>query len=298
MKRLVPLGCGASRHHPWFGQAPLSRTQPMASRPRRPGLHPSGIGLILGLLLTFLPLRAWGGEVAVAAASDLVFVLEELNHAFSQTHPESSVRVSTGASGSLFAQLRQGAPFDVFLSADHEFPRELARLGLADTNTLFTYAIGHLVLWTTRTNVPVEQGLSILTNDAIRRVAIANPLTAPYGRAARAALTNAGVWPVVEPRLVIGENIAQTAQFVQTGAVDAGLVGLSLVTAPRLRGVGRWWPVPEATHPRLEQGGILTQRGATNETAKAYLDFLRSPAARVIFDRYGFRPAADPPPAN
>lgn len=296
MKHLVLLGRGGWGYRPWFDPSFRVRTPSRPASPWQRRLRQRGVSLIVGLLLIFLPLPSRGGEVAVAAAADLVFALEELNRAFSHDRPEASVRVATSASGSLFAQLRQGAPFDVFLSADLEFPRELARLGLADTNTLFLYAIGHLVLWTTRTNVPVEQGLSVLTNDSIRRVAIANPLTAPYGRAARAALTHAGVWPAVEPRLVIGENIAQTAQFVQTGAVDVGLVGLSLVTAPRLRDVGRWWPVPETAHPPLEQGGILTQRGATNETARAYLDFLRSPAARAIFDRYGFRQAAETRP--
>ena len=229
------------------------------------------------------------GTVTVAAAADLVFALDELNAQVQAAHPGATVKVTTGASGNLFAQIRQGAPFDVFLSADMNFPRELVKAGAADETSLRAYAVGHLVLWTTKTNVPVQQGLAILTNAAVGRIALANPATAPYGRAAKAALTNAGLWEAVQPKLVLGENIAQTAQFVQTGNADAGLVSLSLVSAPKLAGVGVWWPVPETAHPRLEQGAILTARGATNGLARAYLAFLGSDTARVVLDRFGFR---------
>jgi molybdate transport system substrate-binding protein len=170
-----------------------------------------------------------------------------------------------------------------------EFPRRLAAAGAAEAASLRRYAIGHLVLWTTRTNVAVTNGLSVLTNEAVRRVAIANPATAPYGRAARAALTNAALWDAVQPKLVLGDNIAQTAQFVETGTVDAGLVGLALVSAPRLQGKGVWWPLPDGAHPPLEQGGILTARGATNAAARAFLDFLGTEKARAVLGRFGFR---------
>jgi molybdate transport system substrate-binding protein len=248
----------------------------------------AGIGL-LGAHAESVSATPSHGEIKVAAASDLTFVLEELNAAFRAAHADTTVKVTTGASGSLFAQLKQGAPFDVFLSADLNFPRELVKAGVAEEASLTTYAVGHLVLWTTKTNVSVTSGFAILTNPLVTRVAIANPATAPYGRAAKAALTHAGVWDAVQPKLVLGENIAQTAQFVQSGNVDAGLVGLSLVSAPKLAGVGTWWPVPESAHPRLEQGGVLTAHGATNELARAYLQFLRSEPARAIFDRFGFR---------
>ncbi len=229
------------------------------------------------------------GTITVAAAADLIFAFDELNAKFQAAHPGTTVKVTTGASGNLFAQIKQGAPFDVFLSADMNFPRELVKAGAADERSLATYAIGHLVLWTTKTNLPVRQGLAVLTNAAIGRIALANPATAPYGRAARAALTNAGLWDLVQPKLVLGDNIAQAAQFVQTGNADVGLVSLSLVSAPKLAGVGVWWPVPEEAYPRLEQGAILTARGATNDLARAYLTFLGSDIARVVLDRFGFR---------
>lgn len=243
--------------------------------------------LLAGSLLGWL--RCPAAEVRVAAAADLTFALEELKPVFAAERLGATLVVTTGSSGSLFAQIQNGAPFDVFLSADLEFPRRLAAAGAAEEASLRRYAVGHLVLWTTRTNVAVTNSLAVLTNAAVRRVAIANPATAPYGRAARAALTNAALWDAVQPKLVLGDNIAQTAQFVETGTVDAGLVGLSLVSAPRLQGKGTWWPLPDGAHPPLEQGAILTARGATNAAARAFLDFLGSENARAVLGRFGFR---------
>ena len=249
--------------------------------------------LVLGALLWWAGARELiAGEsrpLSIAAASDLAFCLEELDVVFQRHHPGAEIRLTTGSSGNFFAQIQRGAPFDVFLSADVRYPRELARSGHADTNSLTLYAIGRLVLWTVRTNLDLTHGLAVLTNAAVRKIAIANPDHAPYGQAARAALEHAGHYDKLRGKLVLGENIAQTAQFVQTGHADAGLVALSLVRAPKLRGVGRWWLVPEELHPRLEQAAVLTTRGREQALARAYLEFLGSAAAREIFDRFGFR---------
>lgn len=235
-------------------------------------------------------------RVAVAAASDLVFCLDALNEKFKTVHTNADIKVSIGASGNFFAQIQRGAPFDVFLSADLSFPEKLVQAGAADGASLFTYAHGHLVLWTTRTNLMVTNGLTELLRSDVRRIAIANPDTAPYGRAAKAALEHAKLWEAVKPKLVIGENIAQTAQFVEQGAADAGIVALSLVSAPKLAKVGRWWAVPPELHPPVIQGAVLTKAGSTNAVARAFLDFLRSPDARDIFHRFGFRlPESSPP---
>lgn len=234
------------------------------------------------------------GSVLIAAAADLVFALDELNGRFTNAYPQASVKVSTGASGNFFAQIRQGAPFEVFLSADISFPERLAAEGKADLSTLFPYAQGHLVLWTTRTNITVANGLDELLRTEAGKVAVANPDTAPYGRAAKAALTKAGLWDRLQPKMVIGENIAQTAQFIERGAANAGIVALSLVTSPRLSKTGTWWAVPENLHPPIVQGAILTNPGTTNTVAKAYLQFLRTPEAREVFKRFGLGiPARD-----
>ncbi len=227
--------------------------------------------------------------VSVAAAADLVYCLEELNVAFQKAHPEIALKSSTGASGNFFAQIKNGAPFDVFLSADVSYPRELIKAGLAEEKSLQIYAIGHLVVWTTLDAVDVSKGLASLADPNLRKVAIANPDHAPYGRAAKAALEQAELWDTLKGKVVYGENIAQTAQFVETGNADAGIVALSLVLSPKLSKKGKWTEVPETNYPRLEQAAVLTNKGTSNPAARVYLEFLRAPEARAIFDRYGFR---------
>jgi molybdate transport system substrate-binding protein len=252
--------------------------------------------LVRTLVSSWLGLAALCGRapaapatVSLAAASDLVFCLEELNREFTNTHPVVTLKTSTGSSGNFFAQIKNGAPFDVFLSADLSYPKELIKAGAAEEGSLFQYAVGRIVLWTVKTNLSLTNGLIVLREAAVKRIAIANPEHAPYGRAARSALQHTSLWDAVQPRLVLGENISQTAQFVQTGNADAGIVALSLVLSPKLKNVGRWIEVPPDTYPPLEQAAVLTRRGKDNAAAHDYLKFLQSAKAREIFDRYGFR---------
>ena len=159
--------------------------------------------------------------------------------------------------------------------------------GLADERTLNIYALGRIVLWTsTPDKVDVTKGFALLRdpNGPVKKLAVANPDHAPYGRAAKEALVHEKLWDAVQPRVVLGEDIAQTAQFV-----DAGFVALSLVLSPKLSKVGKWWEVPADTYNKLEQAAVLTKAGADNPLAKAYLDFLKTDEARVIFDKYGFK---------
>jgi len=228
-------------------------------------------------------------EILVAAAADLTYCMEDLNKAFQVKHPEAVVKVSDGSSGNFFAQIKNGAPFDVFLSADMNYPKELAKAGLADEGSLMLYAIGRIVLWTTNDKVDVSKGLDILRDpEIVQKIAIANAEHAPYGRAAKAALEHYQLWDAVKDRLVIGENIAQTAQFVQTGNAGAGIVALSLVMSPKLAKVGHYYVIPQESYPTLEQGAVLTKGGSGKPLAKAYMEFLRSDEARKIFDKYGF----------
>lgn len=247
--------------------------------------------LVLLLALT-LPARSEPQRLTVAAAADLVYCLQDLDAGFAKLHPEVDVKVSTGSSGNFCAQIQNGAPFDVFLSADAGYPRALAKAGLADADSLTIYAVGRIVLWTTKPDVDVAKGLAAVNADVVKKFAIANPGHAPYGRAAKAALEHEGLWAAAEPKLVLGENIAQAAQFVQTGAADAGVVALSLVLSPALAKTGHWVEIPTDFYPKLEQAAILTAQGASGGSrtaARAYLEFLRSKEARAIFDRYGFR---------
>jgi len=227
-------------------------------------------------------------EVLVAAASDLVYCMQELNAEFRKARSDIDVVVSVGSSGTFFAQIRNGAPFDLFLSADMEFPRRLIEEGVADRGSLAPYAIGRIVLWSTRADLDLRRGIDVLTDKTISRIAIANPEHAPYGRAAKAAMEKAGIWNTVQPKVVFGENISQARQFVQSGNADIGIIALSLVMAPVVQGIGQYALIPEDAHPRLEQGAVLTVRGAKNPGAQAYMEFLRSPQARSIFEKYGF----------
>ena len=229
--------------------------------------------------------------ISIAAAADLVYCLEDIDAAFKKAHPNADLKVTGGSSGNFDAQIKNGAPFDVFLSADVSFPRDLIKAEMADESTLTIYATGKIVLWTTRPEtVNVSKGLSVLSDaGAVKKLAVANPDHAPYGRAAKEALQHDKLWDAVQSRIVLGENIAQTAQFVETGNADAGIVALSLVLSPKLANVGKWQEIPVDDYNKLEQAAILTKRGADNPLARAYLDFLRTPEARAIFDHYGFR---------
>ena len=249
--------------------------------------------LLVILFATVLaaPLQASPASAApllVAAASDLAYCIDDLAAAFRKEVPDAELKISTGASGNLFAQIHHGAPFHVFLSADMMYPAQLAKLGAADGATLRPYAVGRIVLWTTDARFDVAQGLPVLRDPRVARIAIGNPDTAPYGRAARAVLERDKLWEQVAPRLVIGENIAQAAQFVQTGNAQLGIVSLATVRAPKTAGVGRHYLISDAGVAPIEQGAIVTRTGSKQPLAARFLRFLASPAARAILERNGF----------
>lgn len=233
------------------------------------------------------------GHVRVAAASDLRFALDELVQRFEAEHSDIRVTVSYGSSGTFFAQLRNGAPFDVFLSADVAYPQQLDAQGLTLPNATFTYAVGRIVLWV-RNESPLDvqlHGFDALLDPAAAHVAIANPEHAPYGRAAEAALESAGLLDRLRPRLVLGENVSQTMQFVQGGSADAGIVALSLAMAPTVADEGRYWEVPLDSYPRMEQGGTILKTAADPEAARAFAAFMQSDAGLAILRRFGFSTA-------
>jgi len=248
------------------------------------------------LLLCLMALigRSEAPRLAIAAAADLQFALVEVKAAFVKVHPGVDVAITYGSSGNFYAQLLSKAPFDLYLSADLAYPKQLVAAGMADGATAFLYSRGRLVLWVPKASpIPVEQlGLKALVHPSAKKVAIANPRHAPYGRAAEAALAKVGMLEALQPRLVFGENIAQTAQFVQTGAADIGILALSLVKAPVLAAAGRYWELPEDAHPPLDQGGVILNHARNRADALAFRAFLQSPPAVEILRRYGFVVAA------
>lgn len=231
---------------------------------------------------------ATGGTVRIAAASDLKFALDEITAAVEREHPGLEIRTTYGSSGQFVQQLRNGAPFDVYLSADAAYVQDLVDAGLADSRDAFPYAVGRLVTWFPDGPSTRDAGLAALADDGVRTVAIANPQHAPYGRAALAALDSAGVRAEVQGKLVLGENVAQAAEFVRSGNADAGIVALSLVLSDPLRGVGSWTEVPLDSYPRLDQAGVVLAEASDPAAAALVREAILSPAGRTILAEYGF----------
>jgi molybdate transport system substrate-binding protein len=226
--------------------------------------------------------------VRVAAAADLKFALDEAVARLARRQPSIRVETTYGSSGSMHAQLRQRAPYDVYLSADFGYPRDLVSRGIGSDRDLFTYAIGRIVVWVPRgSTLAIErEGLGALTGAA--RIAIANPRHAPYGKAAEAALRYAGIWNRVSRKMVLGENVAQAAQFVQSGAADAGIVAKSLAVTPAMRGAGRFWEIPENAHPRLTQGGLILPWAVSRDAAVRFRDYLLGDEGQQLLASHGF----------
>jgi molybdate transport system substrate-binding protein len=243
----------------------------------------------LVLLFVLLTLRSvYAQEIRVAAAADLKSALGEVSAQF-QKLAGKKIDVIYGSSGNFYAQIQNGAPFDVFLSADIDYPRKLEAAGLAEPGTLYEYAVGRIVIWMpgdARADL-AKLGWKALLEPGVERIAIANPEHAPYGRAAVAALRNAGLYEQVRRRLVYGENIAQAAQFVASGSAQVGILALSLAVSPAMK-EGKRWEIPANMHPPIEQGVVILKSAKDKEGAQAFLAFLKSDAGRKILESYGF----------
>jgi molybdate transport system substrate-binding protein len=237
------------------------------------------------------PAKAAQGAVRVAAAADLKFAMDEIVEAFRREHPAIDVQVAYGSSGNFYAQLSNRAPFDIFFSADVDYPRRLIREGVAFADSEFLYGIGRLVVWVPRASpIDVEKlGMQALLSPLVRRIAIANPRHAPYGRAAEAAMKSLGVYDRVRSRLVFGDSVMQTAQFVESGGAEVGIISHSLALAPRLTDKGRFWEVPIEAYPRREQGGVILSWVQDRSAAEALRDFVLGDGGRAILRRHGFR---------
>jgi molybdate transport system substrate-binding protein len=227
-------------------------------------------------------------RLTVAAAADLSVPLRQIARAFEQ-QSGATVGISLGGSGNLATQIENGAPYDVFLSADLDYPRKLIAAHAADPD-LRAYALGRLVLWLpARSKLdPERHGLRVLLDRAVEKIAIANPQHAPYGRAAVAALRHFQLYDKLAAHLVLGENVSQAAQFVESGNAQAGLLALSHALSPGLAEQGRYWLVPTDAYPALTQGAVIVSRSPQKQLAAGFLDFLQSPASQEVMRRFGF----------
>lgn len=246
------------------------------------------MGNLLALLLLFTGL-AVAQDIIVAAATDMSAALPELAARYTKKTGQA-VKVSFGSSGNLSNQIRNGAPFDVFFSADEDYPRQLIAEGLASKDTLYRYAIGRLVLWVPSHSLLElsKLGMHALLDPSVKKISIANPATAPYGRAAEAALRHFGIYDRISSRLVLGENVSQAAQFVESGNAQAGLIALSHALAPALKDKGRYWTVPLDAYPTLNQAAVVLSKSKQQDAARGFLEYLRGPEATSLLTSYGF----------
>jgi molybdate transport system substrate-binding protein len=226
--------------------------------------------------------------VRVAAAADLKFAMEKLSQDF-ESKTGIKVDVTAGSSGNFFAQIQSGAPFDLFFSADMDYPKKLEATGYVEPGTLYEYALGRIVIWTpasAKVDVAKDRWNALL-DAAIHKIAIANPALAPYGRAAVSTLQKAGIYEQIKAKLVYGENISQAAQFVQSGNAQAGIIACSLALSPGMRH-GKAWEIPADMHPPIEQGAVVLRSVKNKAAALAFLNFVKSAAGRAILEERGF----------
>lgn len=242
--------------------------------------------VFLLLFLVVIADAACAEQVTAAVAANFTSTITRLAPDFEHTTGHKLV-VSVGATGKLYAQIANAAPFDVLLSADDETPRRMETEGLAVPGTRFTYAIGRLVLWSPQPGIVDSRGDILRTGD-MARLAIANPKTAPYGAAAVQTMKKLGAWERLSQRLVYGENIAQTLQFVSSGNATAGFVALAQVRALPASQAGSLWIVPVELHEPLRQDAVLLKRAAGNTAARAFLEYLRSTRAKIIIEELGY----------
>ena len=229
---------------------------------------------------------AFAESVLVAVAANFVPPFREIAMEFERVSGHS-VRVVPGASGTFYAQIKNGAPFDLFFSADVERPKVLEEDGLGVQGSRVTYAIGHLVLWSP--NPDLLKGAETLTGERFKHLAIANPKTAPYGAAAMQTMQKLGVWEKLQPRIVMGENLGQTMGFIESGNAELGFVSLSQALDPKLKIKGAHWEVPTDLHDPIRQDVLLLVKGKNNPAATALLEFVKHPKAKEIIERYGYR---------
>jgi molybdate transport system substrate-binding protein len=241
------------------------------------------------ILLCTLAITSYAQEITVAAAADLRSALDEISAQY-QADTSKRVKVIYGSSGNFYQQIQNGGPFDLFFSANSDYPKKLEAAGLALPGTYYEYARGSLVLFVTSTSaLDLRKGLQVLLDPSVQRIAIADPAHAPYGRAAIAALKSQGVYDRVSRKIVVGENVAQAASFVMSGAANIGIVALSLVLQPASRSQSRFAEIPANEYPPIQQACIVLKSSKQQNMARQFEAYIQGPEASKILQRYGFQ---------
>jgi molybdate transport system substrate-binding protein len=244
--------------------------------------------LIGALVVAFLSQFCVAQEITVAAAADLQFAMQDIAARF-QKETGKAVKLIYGSSGNFFQQIPNGAPFDMFFSANLDYAKRLETAGLTEPGSYYQYARGKIVIWVLKeSKIDLSSGMRILLDPSVKKIAIANPQHAPYGQAAVAAMQKEDVYEKVKDKFVLGENIAETASFVVSGSADVGIVALSLALSPNMKDKGRYVEVPSGEYPPIEQACVILGSSKNKETAKFFLSFIKSAAVADTLRRYGF----------
>jgi molybdate transport system substrate-binding protein len=242
--------------------------------------------ILFGIGLGLASTQALAEELIIAAAADLKYAMVDLVAAFKQQYPQLKVEVISGSSGKFYHQISQNAPFDMYFSADIDYPRRLHADGLTASEVTL-YAIGRIVVWKPGSEGELPTLDSLLASD-VAKIAIANPKHAPYGKRAQEALQATGLWEKIEDKLVFGENIAQTAQFIYSGSAQVGIIALALAVVPEMQEKGRYSLIDDSLHEPLEQAYVVLKRAENKPSAHVFAEYLKTPSARAVFQQYGF----------
>jgi molybdate transport system substrate-binding protein len=227
-------------------------------------------------------------EITVAAAADLQFAMQDVAARF-QKETGKTVKLTYGSSGNFFQQIQNGAPFDVFFSANLDYAKKLDAAGLTEPGSYYPYAKGKIVIWVRNdSKLDLSSGMQALLDPSIKKIAVANPEHAPYGQAAVAAMQNDKIYEKVKDKFVLGENISQTASFVVSGGADVGIVALALALSPNMKDKGRYVEVPAGEYPPIEQACVILASSKNKETARQFLAFIKTPAIGDLLRSYGF----------
>ncbi|MGA8617108.1 MAG: molybdate ABC transporter substrate-binding protein [Candidatus Sulfotelmatobacter sp.] len=227
-------------------------------------------------------------EITVAAAADLQFAMQDIAARF-QRETGKTVKPIYGSSGNFFQQIQNGAPFDMFFSANLDYPKQLEVAGLTEPGSYYQYANGKIVVWVPKdSKIDLSSGLQILLSPTVKKIAVANPQHAPYGQAAVAAMRKEGVYEKVKDKFVLGENISQTASFVVSGSADVGIVAFSLALSPNMKDKGRYAEVPADEYPPISQACVILSSSKNKEAAQQFLSFIKTPIVADILRSYGF----------
>jgi len=254
----------------------------------RPVAGLKGLSVAVALVLVLSAGLCAAQEITVAAAADLQFAMQEVGTRFQQESGKT-VKLIYGSSGNFAQQLQNGAPFDMFFSANLDYPRQLEAAGLTVPGTFYQYAIGKIVVWAPNdSKLDLSSGLKALLNPSIKKIAIANPQHAPYGKAAVAAMQKENIYDQVKDKFVLGENISQTASFVASGSAEVGIIALSLALSPNMKDKGRYAELDAGDYPAIEQACVIMRSSKNKDIAQQFLKFIQSSPIRELFKKYGF----------